>query len=167
MKQLKNLQDLLNNEVQMLYNVEKWQLMALERMKKKASNPKLKDAFEQHIGETKTQKERLELIAKILEIDPDGSGNPAIKGMILEGEKAIHKDSTPETLDAALIASAQKMEHYEISGYGTATYLAQELGLPRISELLSISLQEEQLTDTKLNRLAKNEVNLKADPAYA
>jgi ferritin-like metal-binding protein YciE len=166
MKQLKDLYDLLNHEVQMLHNVEKHQITALQRMAKKASNPELQDAFEQHLEETKIHKQRLEVIAKILNIDPEGEGNPAIKGLIAETEKVIHKDATPETLDAALIAGAQKVEHYEISGYGTAAYLAEELGLPRISELLTISLLQEQATDTILNRLAKSKINEKADIAY-
>jgi ferritin-like metal-binding protein YciE len=166
MKQLKDLYDLLNHEVQMLHNVEKHQIAALQRMAKKASNPELQDAFEQHLEETKIHKQRLEVIAKILNIDPEGEGNPAIKGLIAETEKVIHKDATPETLDAALIAGAQKVEHYEISGYGTAAYLAEELGLPRISELLTISLLQEQATDTILNTLAKSKINEKADIAY-
>jgi ferritin-like metal-binding protein YciE len=166
MKQLKNLYDLLNHEVQMLHNLEKLQVAALERMAKKTSNQKLQHAFEQHMEETKIHKKRLEVIAKILNIDPDGEGNPAIKGMIAENEKLIHKNATPETLDSALIAGAQKIEHYEIAGYGTAAYLAQQLGLLRISELLDITLQEEQATDTILNLLAKVEVNEKADLAY-
>jgi ferritin-like metal-binding protein YciE len=166
MKQLRNLYDLLNNEVQMLHNVEKLQIAALQRMIKKTSNERLQVAFEQHLEETKVHKKRLELIAKILNIDPEGAGNPSIKGMIAESEKAIHKDASPEALDAALIASAQKIEHYEIAGYGTAAYVARQLGLLRIGELLDITLQEEQATDTILNLLAKAEVNEKADMEY-
>jgi ferritin-like metal-binding protein YciE len=166
MKQLKNLNDLLNHEIQMLHNVEKYQLLGLERMKRKATDSQLKDAFEVHLEQTELQKHRLEVIANILEIDPAGAGNPSIKAMLLETEKIIHKDATPETLDAALIAASQKIEHYEIASYGTAAYLARELGLPRISELLTISLEEEKLTDRKLNRLAKTSVNMKAEVAY-
>lgn len=166
MKQLKSLYDLLNHEVQMLHNVEKHQISALQRMIKKTSNPRLQDAFEQHLEETKVHKKRLEVIAKILNVDADGEGNPAIKGLIAEGEKIIHKDATPEALDAALIANAQKIEHYEIAGYGTAAYVAQQLGLLRIGELLDITLQEEQATDTILNLLAKSEINEKADMAH-
>jgi ferritin-like metal-binding protein YciE len=166
MKQLKNLNDLLNHEIQMLHNVEKYQLLGLERMKRKATDSQLTDAFVAHLEQTELQKHRLEVIAKILEIDPAGAGSPSIKAMLLETEKIIHKDATPETLDAALIAAAQKIEHYEIASYGTAAYLAQELGLPRISELLTISLEEEKLTDRKLTRLAKTSVNMKAEAAY-
>jgi ferritin-like metal-binding protein YciE len=167
MKQLKSLYDVLNHEVQMLHNVEKLQIAALERMIKKTSNPRLQDAFEQHLEETKVHKKRLEVIAGILNIDAAGEGNPSIKGMIAENEKMIHKNATPEARDAALIAGAQKIEHYEIAGYGTAAYLAQQLGLLRIGELLDITLQEEQATDTILNMIAKSEVNEKADVAYA
>lgn len=167
MKQLTNLYDLLNHEIQMLHNVEKWQIAALPRMIKKTSNPRLQEAFQQHLEDTKVHKQRLEVISKILNIDPAGEGNPAIKGMIAEGEKIIHKNATPETRDAALIATAQKIEHYEIAGYGTAAYVAQQLGLMRIGELLDITLQEEQATDTILNIIAKAEVNIAADLAYA
>jgi Uncharacterized protein conserved in bacteria len=167
MKQLTNLYDLLNHEIQMLHNVEKWQIASLPRMIKKTSNPRLQEAFEQHLEDTKVHKHRLEVISKILNIDPAGEGNPAIKGMIAEGEKIIHKNATPETRDAALIATAQKIEHYEIAGYGTAAYVAQQLGLMRIGELLDITLQEEQATDTILNIIAKAEVNIAADLAYA
>lgn len=167
MKQLKNLNDLLNHEIQMLHNVEKYQIVGLTRMAKKTSNQRLQEAFTQHMEETTVHKKRLEVIAKILNINPGKEGNPAIKGMIAESEKLIHKDCTPEALDAALIAAAQKIEHYEIAGYGTAAYLAYQLGLNRISELLDITLQEEQATDTYLNLLAKLEVNERADVAYA
>lgn len=167
MKQLKDLNDLLNHEIQMLYNLEKQQIAGLQRMVKKTSNDRLKEAFEQHLEETKVHKKRLDIIAKILNIDADAQSNPAIKGMIAEAEKLIHKNASPEALDAALIAGAQKIEHYEIAGYGTAAYLATQLGLLRIAELLDITLQEEQATDTILNLIAKMEVNEKADMAYA
>jgi ferritin-like metal-binding protein YciE len=162
MKDLKNLNDLLIHEVQILYNAEQLQMLALPRMIKKASNPELKNTFEQHLEETQRHKERLEKAAKILNVNVDGEGNPAIKGLILEGEKVLHKDATPETLDAALIAGVQKIEHYEISGYGTASYLAEELGLLPVWELLSQNLKEEKDLDLKLNNLAKSKINRKA-----
>lgn len=164
MKQLKDLDDLLCYEVQSLYSAESLILKALPRMIKKADDEQLKDAFERHLHETKVQKERLEQVAKELNIDPDGDGNPSLKGLIAEGETLMHKDATPEALDAALIAAAQKIEHYEISGYGTAAYLAERRGLTLVADLLRQSLREEQATDTRLNDLAKGYINIKAEP---
>jgi ferritin-like metal-binding protein YciE len=162
MKELKNLNDMLVHEVQVMYNAEELQILALERMVSKTSNPELKNTFEQHLEETRKHKDRLEKVGKILNIDPSGEGNPAIKGLIIEGEKVLHKDATPETLDATLIAGVQKIEHYEIAGYGTAAYLAEALGMIPVWELLSQTLKEEKDTDSKLNNLAKSKINLKA-----
>jgi ferritin-like metal-binding protein YciE len=165
MKELKNLNDLLVHEIQVMYNAEELQILALQRMISKTSNPELKNAFEQHLEETKQHKERLSKIGKILNIDPSGEGNPAIKGLIVEGEKVLHKDANPQTLDATLIAGVQKIEHYEIAGYGTAASLAESLGLMPVWELLSQTLKEEKDTDSKLNNLAKNKINVKAGSA--
>lgn len=163
MKELKNLHDLLCHEVQVLYSAEKQIFAGLTRMIKKTYNLELKAAFQQHLEETGTHIERLERCAQILNIDPDGDGNPAVKGLIAEGEKVMHKDTIPETLDAALIAGAQKIEHYEISGYGTAAYFALELGLTEVAMLLHETLEEEKATDLKLNNLAKLKINRKIE----
>ena len=163
MKELKDLKDLLCHEVQVLYSGEKLIVGGLERMIQKASNAELKAAFHQHLEETQTHIKRLEQAATLLKIDPDGDGNPSVKGLIAEGEKVMHKDASPETLDASLIAGAQKIEHYEISGYGSAAYYAEELGLGEVATLLRQTLGEEQATDTKLNDLAKNKINRKAE----
>ncbi|MEJ7681375.1 MAG: DUF892 family protein [Segetibacter sp.] len=118
------------------------------------------------MDETKVHKQRLEEAAKYLKIDPDGDGNPSMKGLIAEGEKVMHKDATHEALDAALIAGAQKIEHYEISGYGTAAHLAEARGLTDVAGILRQTLHEEQATDTKLNDLAKTTINRKAQANY-
>ncbi len=167
MKELKTLNDLLMSEVQVLYNTEELQLLGLERMMSKANSSELKEALQQHLEETKNQKQRLEQVAKLLDIDPDDQGSPSIKGLIMEGEKVLHKDATPETLDAAIICGIQKVEHYEISGYGTAASLAEELGLQEVHQLLSQSLQEEKMTDEKLNQLAKSTINKRAEHVQA
>jgi ferritin-like metal-binding protein YciE len=161
MKELKNLRDLLCHEVQVMYSCEKLSVAGLKRMLEKASNPELKSAFQQHLEETKIQIERLEEAAALLDIDPDGDGNPSIKGLIAEGEKVMHKDTNAETLDATLIAGAQKIEHYEISGYGTAVHYAKELGLKEVAELLISNLEEEKNSDLKLNVLAQTKINQK------
>ena len=167
MKELKDLNDLLSHEVQVLYSGEQLLIAGLERMIKKSTNLELKALFQQHLDETKTHIERLKQAAKLLNIDPDGDGNPSMKGLIAEGEKVMHKDTDPETLDATLIAGAQKIEHYEISGYGTAAHYAERLGLTQVATLLRQTLDEEQATDTKLNELAKNKLNEKAQHAPA
>jgi len=162
MAELKTLPDLLTHEIQCLYNAEQLLIAAIPRMAEKAQDEQLKAAFMQHLEETKIHQERLEQVAKLMNISPSGDGNPAMKGLIAEGEKVMHKDATPETMDAALICGAQKIEHYEISGYGTAAHLALGLGLDEVHRILNQTLQEEQATDTKLNNLAKSNINRKA-----
>jgi ferritin-like metal-binding protein YciE len=162
MADLKDLNDLLYNEIQVLYSGEELLVAGIARMIDKAHDKSLKAAFTQHLDETKQQLERLKQAAKLLNIDHSGDGNPSMKGLIAEGEKVMHKDATPEALDAALIAAAQKIEHYEIAGYGTAAHLADGLGFKMVADLLRQTLQEEQNTDTKLNDLAKNNINRKA-----
>src|SRR4051812_40853570 len=117
MKELKSLNDLLIHEVQGLYNTEKLQLMALERMASQASSQEVKSALQQHLEESKIHKQRLEEVAQMLNADPNDEGSWSIKGLLAEGEKLLHKDATPETLDAAIIAGVQKVEHHEIACY--------------------------------------------------
>ena len=167
MKELKDLSDLLCNEVQALYSAEKLQITGLTRMIEKTENAELKAAFSQHLEETHIHKERLEKAAKLLNIEMEMDGNPAIKGLIAEGEKIMHKESTPEALDATLIAGAQKIEHYEISGYGSAKCYAEELGLTEVAHLMNETLIEEQATDTRLNDLAKRKINMKAQEVHS
>ena len=163
MTELKTLNDLLKHEVQVLYEAEKLQMLALPRMIKKTSSEELKNAFQVHLDETKIHVERLEKAAKLLAIDPSADKNPSIVGLVAEGEMVLHKDATPETLDATLISGVQKVEHYEISGYGTAANLAEELGMMQVWELLSQTLKEEKETDIKLTELAKRKINRKAE----
>jgi ferritin-like metal-binding protein YciE len=162
MADLKTMQDLLHHEVQVMYNGEKLIVAGLPRMIEHASNPELKNAFAQHLEETRRQVERLEQVAQMLNIDPDGDGNPSLKGMIAEGEKVMHKNADPDVMDATLIAGCQKIEHYEIAAYGTARYLAQLLGQHQIAELLSQTLEEEKKADAILNGLAMSKINQQA-----
>ncbi len=131
-------------------------------MAAKASDPKLKQAFESHLEETKVQKERLEKVCDLLGISPGRMKCKAMEGLIEEGEDMIDEKATPETKDAGLIASAQRIEHYEISGYGTAAHFAEFLGHAEAAKILNETLQEEQNADTKLNKLAKSSINRKA-----
>jgi ferritin-like metal-binding protein YciE len=162
MAELKDLTDLLHHEIQVLYDAENLLITALPRMAEKASDPELKAAFMLHLEETRLHKQRLEQAAKLLNIKPEGLDSAAMKGLIAEGEKAMQTRHSPEALDATLIACAQKVEHYEIAGYGTAAHLALGLALDEVHTLLKKTLAEEQATDTKLNNLAKTNINRKA-----
>ena len=163
MAKLKNLEDLLEHSIKDLYSAEKQILEALPKMVKKANDPKLKQAFETHLQETEQQKSRIEQIFQLMGLPNSRMKCEAMEGLIKEGEEMIDENATPEVKDAGLIASAQKIEHYEISGYGTAAHFAQRLGKNDIFQLLEQTLNEEQKTDTLLNDLAKGYINQKAE----
>ena len=162
MSKLKNLEDLFHHELKDLYSAEKQLLEALPKMAETAQDPKLKSAFEQHLQETQQQKERLEKVCELVGISPGRTKCKAMEGLIEEGQDMIDEKATPEVKDAGLVASAQRIEHYEISGYGTAAYYAERLGLAEAHQLLAETLQEEKNTDAKLNKLAKGWINQKA-----
>jgi ferritin-like metal-binding protein YciE len=165
MSKLKNLEDLFEHELQDLYSAEKQLLEALPKMAEKASDPKLKAAFNKHLEETKEQKQRLEKSFELLGLKPGRVKCEAMAGLVEEGENMIDENATPEVKDAGLIASAQRIEHYEISGYGTAAHFAERLGKKDALKLLQQTLAEEQKTDTLLNDLAKSYINQKAQSA--
>lgn len=129
---------------------------------KRAKHPGLKQLFAAHLAETDQHKVALEAICKQFGIDPAGDPNPGMKCIIGEGEMVMAKDATDEAMDATLIAGAQKVEHYEISGYGSAAYYAKMLGYDAIAGRLYLTLTEEQEADTKLNFLAKEIINPRA-----
>jgi ferritin-like metal-binding protein YciE len=162
MSKLKNLEDLFHHELKDLYSAEKQLLEALPKMAETAQDPNLKSAFEQHLKETQVQKERLEKVCEIVGISPGRTKCKAMEGLIEEGQDMVDENATPEVKDAGLVASAQRIEHYEISGYGTAAYYAERLGQAEAHELLSETLKEEKNTDAKLNKLAKTWINQKA-----
>ena len=162
MPKLKTLEDLFHHQLKDLYSAEKQLMEALPKMAKKASDPKLKKAFEFHLEETEEQKARLEQVCEILGISPGRMKCKAMEGLIEEGEDMIHEDADADVKDAGLIAEAQRIEHYEISGYGTAAHYAERLGLKDVARILNATLEEEQAADTKLNKLAKGYINQKA-----
>lgn len=162
MKEIKNLQDLFYHELQVLWSAESMLVDALPVMIAKAKHEGLKNMLGVHLAETQQHKVALEMICKQLEIDPAGDFNPGLRGILDEGEKVMAKDATDEGMDAALIAGAQKVEHYEISGYGSAACYAEMLGYEGIAQRLRSTLAEEQVADTKLNFLAKNIINVRA-----
>jgi ferritin-like metal-binding protein YciE len=162
MTEIKNLQDLFFHEIQVMWSAEKLLITAIPKMIAKANNEGLKQSLALHLAETQQHLVAVENIAKQFEIIPDGDFNKGIKGIIEEGNMVMSKDATYEAMDAAIIAGAQKVEHYEISGYGSAACYADMLGYPAIAAKLRSILQEEQQADTKLNFLAKSLINEKA-----
>jgi ferritin-like metal-binding protein YciE len=159
---LETLDDLFEMQLKDLYSAESQLVKALPLMAEKAKDGRLQAGFSKHLHETQNQLERLEKIGQSLGIDLDGHTCKAMAGLIAEGQETMSERATAEVMDAALIAAAQRIEHYEISGYGTAAHYADRLGNTQAAELLRQTLEEEQLTDTKLNDLAKNYLNQKA-----
>ncbi|MES2702870.1 MAG: DUF892 family protein [Bacteroidota bacterium] len=167
MTEIKDLQQLFFHEIQVLWSAEAMLVEAMPRMIEAAKDLGLKKNLALHLAETDQHKVALEAICKQLGIDPQGDPNPGMKGILEEGDKVMAKDCTDEALDAAIIAGAQKVEHYEISGYGSAAYYAEMLGYEGIAKRLRLTLAEEQDADTKLNFLAKGMINQKAKEVVA
>ncbi len=162
---LDSLESLFVDQLKDLYNAEQQIMKALPKMAKAASNSELKSGFEQHLEQTKKQAERLEQIFEELEIQPKGKKCVAMEGLIEEGQSIIKDATQPNVLDAGLIAAAQKVEHYEIAGYGTARTYASLLGLSEAANLLQETLTEEEQTDRKLTDLAETSINAQAAEA--
>ncbi|RTQ46215.1 ferritin-like domain-containing protein [Hymenobacter gummosus] len=160
---LETLDDLLLMCLKDLYSAETQLVEALPQMAAAAKDGRLRRGFERHLRETEEQVQRLERIGKSLNQDLSGETCVAMKGLIKEGQKLMSENATDEVMDAALIGASQKIEHYEIAAYGTAAHYAERLGYTDAAELLRKTLEEEQLTDTKLNELAKNYLNQKAE----
>ena len=167
MREIKNLEDLFYHELQVLWSAESMLLDAMPRMIEKAHHHGLKKNLSLHLAETDQHKVALEAICRQLGVDPKGDFNPGIKGIIEEGDMVMSKDASEEAMDAAIIAGAQKVEHYEISGYGSAAHYAEMLGHEGIAKRLRLTLEEEQQADTKLNFLAKSIVNKRANQVAA
>ncbi|MBG8552189.1 YciE/YciF ferroxidase family protein [Hymenobacter guriensis] len=159
---LKSLDDLFAEQLKDLYSAETQLVKALPDMASEARDARLRQGFETHLQETINQVSRLEQIGRGLNLDLTGHTCKAMQGLVAEGKETISEDATDEVKDAALIAAAQRVEHYEISGYGTAAHYAERLGHTEAASLLRQTLQEEQLTDTKLNDLAKSYINQRA-----
>lgn len=156
---MKNLKELFEHQLKDLHSAESQLIVALPKMVQNASDPKLKKAFEGHFEETKEQKKRLEAICEELGIKPSGEKCKAMEGLVKEAESFIKEAEGSEVMDAGLIAEAQRVEHYEISGYGTAVRYAKELGHADIAKKLQETLDEEYGADNKLNKLAEGRLN--------
>jgi len=156
MSRLSSLQVLLVHEIKDLYNAENQLVKALPKMAKAATDPALQEAFNTHLEETKVHVERLEEIAKLLEESPKGKVCKAMEGLVEEGAQTIEDTGDASVKDLALIIAAQKVEHYEMAGYGSARTLAETLGLTDIAEILQTTLDEEGATDQILTDLAES-----------
>jgi ferritin-like metal-binding protein YciE len=165
MPKLKSLDDLLVHELQDIYNAEAQILKALPKMIKAASHPELQSAFEEHLEQTEGQVERLDQVFKLLGVPAKGKKCEGMAGLLEEGKKVMEEDAEPDVMDAALIAAAQKVEHYEIASYGCVCTYAEMLGYDQVHDLLGQNLEEEELTDEKLTALAESVINLDAEEA--
>jgi ferritin-like metal-binding protein YciE len=160
---METLRELYIEELRDIYDAENQLVKALPRMAKAATNEELSAAFEEHLDQTETQIERLNEIFEMLEQKPKGGKCEAMKGLIEEGKKLMEEDADEDVLDAVLIASAQKIEHYEIASYGTLRTYAEQLELDEQADLLQEILDEEKDTDDNLTELAMTCINLAAE----
>jgi len=162
---MESLRDLYVEELKDLYNAENQLVKALPKMAKAANSEELRTAFEDHLEETQGQVERLDQIFKKLGVNPKGKKCKAMEGLIEEGKEIIEMgdDADPSVLDAALISAAQKVEHYEMAGYGCVRTWAQILGEEEAADLLQQTLDEEGQADKKLNELAETCINAEAE----
>ena len=163
--EMDTLKDLYVHELKDLYSAENQLIKALPKMAKAATNRQLSAAFRQHLEQTKRHASRLEQILKGQDESTRGPKCEGMEGLIAEGDKMAKEDGEDEVRDAGLIAAAQRVEHYEIAGYGCARTYAQLLGDKKGTRLLETTLQEEGNTDKKLTKLARSVINLKAKKA--
>jgi ferritin-like metal-binding protein YciE len=154
-----SLRELLIEELSDLYSAEKQLTVALPKMAKAANSENLQAAFTSHLEETRGQIDRLDQVFELLDEKPKRKKCKAMEGLIEEGKEVIDEDGVPEVKDAALIGAAQRVEHYEMAGYGTARALAETLGLSKVVKLLQATLDEEGNANKKLNDLATTEIN--------
>lgn len=159
---LKTIKDLYIQQLKDLHSAEKQLVKALPKMAKAASSPQLANAISHHLSQTEEHVERLEEILTHHEQSPRGHTCKAMEGLIEEGKEMIECDAAPEVRDAGLIAAAQRIEHYEISGYGTARAFAELVGDKQGAKLLRATLDEEAAADEKLTSIAEKSVNTAA-----
>lgn len=157
---IKDLRTLLVHELKDLYSAETQLVKALPKMAKAAHHPELKKAFEGHLQETKTHVERLKEICKSMDFTPGGQHCNGMEGLLEEGKDMIEEDAPDDVKDAGLIAAAQRVEHYELAGYGCSRTFAKVLGLKDIAKTLQTTLDEEGAADKKLTQLAESKINL-------
>jgi ferritin-like metal-binding protein YciE len=157
-----NLKDLFLHTLKDIYYAENQIVKALPKMAQKASSSELKKGFEEHLKQTKEQIKRLDQVFKMCGEKASGEQCPGIDGILEEGEELMKEIKDNDTRDAAMIAAAQAVEHYEIARYGALVFWAGLLNMPEARNLLRDTLAEEKDTDSKLNRLAEDKLNQKA-----
>jgi ferritin-like metal-binding protein YciE len=162
---LESLRELLIEELQDIYSAENMIISALPKMAEEASSPELRNAFNEHLQQTRGHVQRLDQIFdQIPDVDRKGKKCKGMEGIIKDNKDLLSEDAEPEVLNAGMIAGAQRVEHYEIAAYGTARTYANVLGRKDWAQLLQQTLDEEKQTDSKLNQLAEH-INLEAKAA--
>lgn len=157
-----NLDELFREELKDLFDAEKQLVKALPKMARAATNPDLKAAFEEHLEATKGHVERLKQVFEELGMPARGKECKAMKGLVEEGGEMIDEDAADHVKDAGLIVAAQKVEHYEMAGYGSLRTWAETVGHTKVAQLLAKTLAEEEEADLKLTELAESSVNQEA-----
>ena len=160
---LASLRDLLIDELKDLYSAENQLVKALPKMAKAVSSDDLRSAIEKHLKETEGHVERLDEIFTLLEVKSKTKKCKAMEGLIKEGQEMISEDGDDAVKDAGIIAAAQRVEHYEMAGYGCVRTFARHLGLDEVVELLQQTLDEEKAADEKLTEVAESEINVHAE----
>jgi ferritin-like metal-binding protein YciE len=161
-RDIKTMDDLFVHTLRDIYYAENQIVKALPDMIEKAKDPGLRQAFQSHLGETKNHVKRLEQVFKMHGVEASGVDCPAIDGIIDEAEDVAGEVEDKRVLDAALIAAAQAVEHYEMTRYGTLVAWAKQLGRNDCASLLAQNLEEEKAADSKLNTIAESNINRKA-----
>ena len=163
--EMNTLQDLYIDELRDLLSCESQIIKTLPKMAKAATSPQLQQAFQKHLGESQEHLERLNQIFETMGEKPRAKKCKGVEGIIEEGKEMMEESETDEARDAALIAAAQKVEHYEIASYGTVRTYAKLLGDDNAARLLQRTLDEEGNTDKKLTQLAESGINVEAREA--
>lgn len=161
-RDIKTMDDLFVHQLKDIYYAEKRIVGALPEMIQKATSPQLKSAFEAHLGETRNHVRRVEQVFEMHGASPETVDCPAIDGIIQEAEEVAGEVADKQVLDAALIAAAQAVEHYEMTRYGTLIAWAKTLGRGDCASVLKANLGEEEAADKKLTQIAESAVNQKA-----
>lgn len=165
MDKLNNLEDLFHHQLKDIYHAETQLIEALPQMRDEAASQELKNAISDHLEETENQKKRLTDIAKTIDIELSGESCEAMKGLIREAKSFISEDAEDIVRDAGIIADAQRIEHYEISAYGTALQFAQALNHQVAETKLQQTLNEEKDADQRLSIIAEQTINPQAKNA--
>jgi ferritin-like metal-binding protein YciE len=161
-EKLNTLHALLVDLLKDTYDAEHQITKALPKMAKQATSSALRTGFEQHLMETEVHIQRLEQVFAALGESPERKACKAMQGLVAEGEEVMKEKMDPDVMDAALIAAAQKVEHYEMAAYGTMRTFAQQMGHDQVAQMLQTTLDEEGTTDKKLTMLAESAINWKA-----